>query len=393
MRRSLPLLLLALCLLLPTASQAAPKTKEERAARLAGKATELREAGRYAPAKRKIDRALKLDPNNAEAWANQGLLMLAGAQMLQGEPELAAAALELSVFSMEKVLELEPDGKWAPLARQVVSTLGQRAPLLSEPVVVCSDAAEARLAEAEAAFAARDWAQAEIGYRAALKDCPGRPQTWLYLGDVYFGLGHMDKALEMYDESLARAPCFWSAHRFKGDALARSGEPEEALISFVLAVSCNPHYAMGWDFLNGWVAQSGGSVMHVERLPVAVGVPQAIDQIELPEGLSEVGSALALGYTLAVLADGEFTPLERRTQALAITLEILAELEAGGHELPPAEQPFWRAAARARDADQLDLFVLVVLLDEELVPVLVERQETALGDIASFVVTCLIEPG
>ncbi len=392
MPRALPLLALLLSLLLPTPADAAPKTKEERATRIAAKAHELREAGRLAPSGRKTERALKLDPDNVDAWANKGLLMLSGAQLLQDEPELAAMAIELSVEAMAKVLELDPDSEWAPLARQVVSTLG-RAPLLREPSVVCSDEAEAWLARAEEGFVVRDWDKAEEGYRASLELCPGRPQTWLYLGDVYFGRGQFQEAIAMYDESLARAPCFWSAHRFKGDALSRVGQADEALLSFVLAVSCNPDYAMGWDFLGRVVEAGDGVILLPSQVPLPTGGAQPLDEIVVRTDLSELASATALGYSLALHVEGDFTPLQRRVQALETALAILQEAQSQGHQLLPEERLFWDVAAKARDTGQLESFVLVLLLDEEIVPDLLARQETGLRDIAGFVINCMIDPG
>lgn len=64
----------------------------------------------------------------------------------------------------------------------------------------------AALADAEAAYATRDWARAEAGYLAAVRASPRDPQAWFKLGNVYFRRGEHELAARAYEETLRVAP-------------------------------------------------------------------------------------------------------------------------------------------------------------------------------------------
>jgi len=74
------------------------------------------------------------------------------------------------------------------------------------PAVPASVDPAAALADAEAAYAARDWARAEAGYLAAVRASPRDPQAWFRLGNVYFRRGDHDLAARAYEETLRVAP-------------------------------------------------------------------------------------------------------------------------------------------------------------------------------------------
>jgi Flp pilus assembly protein TadD len=64
----------------------------------------------------------------------------------------------------------------------------------------------AALAEAEAAYAARDWSRAEANYLAAARASPRDPEPWFRLGNVYFRRGSHDLAARAYEEALRVSP-------------------------------------------------------------------------------------------------------------------------------------------------------------------------------------------
>jgi cytochrome c-type biogenesis protein CcmH/NrfG len=64
----------------------------------------------------------------------------------------------------------------------------------------------AAMAEAEAAYAARDWSGAEANYLAAARASPRDPEPWFRLGNVYFRRGSHDLAARAYEETLRVSP-------------------------------------------------------------------------------------------------------------------------------------------------------------------------------------------
>lgn len=79
---------------------------------------------------------------------------------------------------------------------------GERAPAPPSPV---ADPART-LADADAAYAAGDWARAAEGYLAAARAAGSDPAPWFKLGNVYFRSGRHDLAASAYEETVRLAP-------------------------------------------------------------------------------------------------------------------------------------------------------------------------------------------
>ena len=81
-----------------------------------------------------------------------------------------------------------------------------RTPKVAAPAAPVGVDPAVAMAEAETAYAARDWARAEASYLAAARASPRDPEPWFRLGNVYFRRGSHDLAARAYEETLRVSP-------------------------------------------------------------------------------------------------------------------------------------------------------------------------------------------
>lgn len=111
-------------------------------------------------------------------------------------------------------------------------------------------------------------AEAEAGYRAALKESPGHAAVLHNLGAVLAERGDQAAALACFDKALAAEPSYASAHHNRGLALQALGRPDEALQAFRRAAALEPgnyetHRALGFLWLQS--GERGRALDHFAR--------------------------------------------------------------------------------------------------------------------------------
>ncbi len=74
-------------------------------------------------------------------------------------------------------------------------------------------------------------------------DDEGLSVVYVTYGNAADGLKQSDRAIEIYDEGLAKFPQFYQLHYNKGVSLSNTGRLEEALSSFKKAILLNPNHA------------------------------------------------------------------------------------------------------------------------------------------------------
>ena len=66
----------------------------------------------------------------------------------------------------------------------------------------------------------------------------------LNLGITYSRLGNFDESLEQFDLALREAPELAAGHYYRGSALLKLDQPEEALAEFRRALELDPDHAL-----------------------------------------------------------------------------------------------------------------------------------------------------
>lgn len=171
--------------------------------------------GVFDEAAREFRKAIKMEPDYAEAYNNLGLCLL-----YADKPEEALAELEaaLQIFPGWHIAE----GNMG-LALQRLSR--------NEEAAEC--------------------------YRTAVTKQKKQPAVWMALGDVLAALGQADKAAEAYETSISLAPRYGMAHFRLGMLHARRNKIDEAQASLLLAVECEPENVEAIAVLGAIAARKG----------------------------------------------------------------------------------------------------------------------------------------
>lgn len=371
---------LALALALASPAQASPQKK---AAKLADKAEHaMADKGDPGRAVDLASRALELDPRQPKAlgvmalthFVVAGMVGGADAQMLLGEGQRYLNVL----------MQVDPSSPYIEWCLNAASGL-LVSPLLPEPVVDCPAEAVARFDAAEERFARGDIGGAAPLYEEALAQCPAAPKWWTYYGDTYFSKGDYVQARAQYARALEASPCYWPALRFTADAYLKEGDLERAHDYAVAAVACNPDYGMGWSYLAS-VQESRGqplSWLDVQKPPL----PQEGEALSVSvDGGGPFGGTAGLVWGLARLNQDPGAPADPLGRERAATRAVIEMLRGGdGAALQAPDMALWRLLAEADAAGMLDEAILVLLLDEALVPQLLEMQAQEPTRIPTFI--------
>ena len=165
----------------------------------------LQELGQFEEAVQAFDRAIQLNPDNAEAHSNRGVAL-----QRQGR-------LEEAVQSIDRAIQLNPDYAEAYSNRGVaLQELGQ----LNEAVVCYERAIQLK----------PDYANTHCNRGAALKE-----------------LGQLKQAVEGYDRAIQLKPDYAEAYSNRGAALQELGQLKEAVVSCDRAIQLNPDYAQAYS--------------------------------------------------------------------------------------------------------------------------------------------------
>jgi tetratricopeptide (TPR) repeat protein len=158
--------------------------------------------GEYEQAISEFSEALRLDPNNALAYANRG-----DAYRLKGD-------LERAIADFGEALRLNP----------------------SNPLAYINQGIAYRLKG--------DYDRAVADYTEALRLDPNNALAYNNRGNAYADKGEHDKAIADYSEALRLDPQYTWAYHNRGNAYADKGEPDNAIADFTRALRLEPSNAV-----------------------------------------------------------------------------------------------------------------------------------------------------
>jgi tetratricopeptide (TPR) repeat protein len=184
-----------------------------------------------------FDRALPLDPDNAECWAAKGRAL----EALSRDQE--------ALGCFQKAVELNPHSPGAS-ARQaaVLTRLGQcqKALEICERLLDSRQLPEVWFHKGLALLKANRLEEAVVSFQKTLEVDPGFHLAWLLQGMVLEKLGQAPQALACLEHPLKSNPKFSLAWLLKGLVLCSRGELQPALRSLSRAVEIDSGLAEAW---------------------------------------------------------------------------------------------------------------------------------------------------
>lgn len=184
------------------------------------------------------DRALEINPRDAEAWTNRGTALD------------SLGRTEEAIGSFHRALEIKPRlaETWSNKGIALMS-LGR-----SEEAMECYERAleinpslvETLINKGIALGSLGRSEEAIACYDRALELNPRDTQAWTNKGATLRKLGHAEKAISCFDCALELNPRYGMAWINKGGALRRLGRSEEAIACFDRSLEINPHDEKAW---------------------------------------------------------------------------------------------------------------------------------------------------
>jgi superkiller protein 3 len=234
-------------------------------------------------AKRKVDRALEIDPDNVIAQSFDSLMngsagneppkiaapisgalprrfgsiyySLGNAFLAQGRPNEA-------IESYRRAIEISPPHPQALIgignALLLQGKLEDAATTYHQALRIDPGLAEAHHALAVALHREGKLDQALDQYRKAIDLKPDFAVAYEDLGDLLFGIGHMDDAIAQYRKAIDLAPGMATAYNGLGAALAARGDLEGAVASYKQAHDLEPGWTLAKSNLDTALHRSQG---------------------------------------------------------------------------------------------------------------------------------------
>ncbi|MFH1467448.1 MAG: tetratricopeptide repeat protein [Pseudomonadota bacterium] len=349
--------------------------------------------GDRATAELLVAKALAADPDAVDALMLHARFLLDTAHN-DPDQEHKVALYQAALADYQHVLEVDPGHAFAGAA---ITNLLQELGLAGEAVATegpeCPPEAEAAFEEAENAFSAGRWADAEAAYLRATEACPVEPTYWTYLGDARFARGDLAGAEAGYRHAIEVDPCFWVAHRFLGDVRYKQGDMAGAWDSSLRAVACNPTYAMGWASVQQLAGMRGLSIADpgVDWSQVDIEMPEGVLMMEMPEGkgaeAEQAGMALTvyrMGRMAFPLKDPDISPMELERQRILIAVEALGDDALTASYRDPFLQVL-QLHARAAEAGLLDASIYTLHITEPLVPEFMAWRTDHVAEMERFI--------
>ncbi len=200
----------------------------------------------YEAAARTIERALKVNPHSAEAFANLGRV-----RFEMGDPQRAAE-------SYARAIAIKPD---FIMAHSNFAAVLRRLERPQEALAHCDialakrpDYVEALNNRGNALFDLARFEEAIASYDQALKVTPQMAEAWLGRGNTCFELGRRREAMIAYQRALAINPNSTESWTGMGNLLASLKRGDEALSAFQRALTLDPNSAIAWRAL-GYFAE------------------------------------------------------------------------------------------------------------------------------------------
>jgi superkiller protein 3 len=219
-------------------------------------------------AKRKVDRALEIDPSNVIAQSFDSLMNeSAGARTVKiaapisgvfprrfgsiyyslGNAFLAQERADEAIESYRRAIEISPPHPQALIgignALLLQGKLEDAATTYRQALRIDPALPEAHHALAVALHREGKLDEALIQYQKAIDLKPDFAVAYEDLGDLLFGRGRMDGAIVQYRKAIDLAPGMASAYNGLGAALAARGDLEGAVASYRQALELEP----GWS--------------------------------------------------------------------------------------------------------------------------------------------------
>ncbi len=257
----------------------APSTLEDIAA--------LARQGRYADAEKALRERLRAQPEDHQALAELGRLLLRAGRV----PEAVVQFERASALAPQRAdyLILLGAAQWQS-GRPAAARQSFEAAIRLDPNAAPAYTALARLAMSEG-----ERREAQLNVRMALRAQPDFPDALLLAGVLASEQGDHDEALRLLGRLLARHPALVSAHLAYGEALLRKGTLAFAEQAFRRALELMPGHP---------AARHG-----LARTLLAAGRPEEVPALYEAEGPRDAAEAESLAR--ALLALGHFEAAER----------------------------------------------------------------------------------
>ncbi|MBI4489173.1 MAG: tetratricopeptide repeat protein [Deltaproteobacteria bacterium] len=247
--------------------------------------------------------AVEADPSNPEVRGYRAYFLTTVAEAT-ADPKVQKAARDVAHADYQFIIQADPEGKFAALARDALAVLEDRI-LFPEREFPCSEAARKQQAQAHQLFMAGRYRAATPHYQKAIELCPHNAHIWVEYGHALFLVGDFDRSKTLLLEGLKKDEWNRAGHRFLADLEAALGNLEMAYQIAILAVVSDPVYESGWsllrDITNGMRGQWNRVVNQRPSVSLARdGNPQVIlpfDTKKTPAG--DVVFWLGLGLTEA----------------------------------------------------------------------------------------------
>ena len=202
--------------------------------------------GRHQEAVVDCDKAIELDPDLALAYSNR-----AGAKMGLGLHQEAVA-------DCDKAIELDPDHDLAYYNRGISKAeMGRH-----QEAIADFDMAIERNPDYAAAYFSRAGAKVEVGrHREAEADCdkaieldPDLAQAYSNRGGAKIALGRHQDAIADFDKAIKLNPDYAQPYYNRGISKAEMGRHQEAIADFDMAIERNPDVA--WTYSSRGISKA-----------------------------------------------------------------------------------------------------------------------------------------
>jgi protein O-mannosyl-transferase len=121
------------------------------------------------------------------------------------------------------------------------------------------------------------WTDSLVFWNDCTQKSPKDSRPILNLGDVYRGIGNIDKAKECYEKSILLPPPSAVAHNNLGNILAQQNNFNEAIFHYSKAIEMDPHAAMTHNNLANVYMQSGQYDLAIEHYQKALQINPEYD--------------------------------------------------------------------------------------------------------------------
>jgi tetratricopeptide (TPR) repeat protein len=227
-------------------------------------------------------------------------------------------------------------GNTSPLAENLRQLLEE---LPANGAVKFSDnpAVEEAMNAGEAAFARREFDEAERDYAKALELEPKNYSAALFIGNTYDKEDDFAKAAEGYQHAIEIDPNVETAYRYYADMLARQGDMAKARSMLIEAAVAEPYNRIVWREIRAWaiINKTAFNIVYVSippppRADPSTGRKASLDLSSAWEAYYSVKTKWKKGGRFDEQFPGEAEyrhSLPEESEALTAAVKVLEELE------------------------------------------------------------------